>query len=115
MYKTLSPARPTLAPAAALDGAALAAASGGAPPVARMPTNGSGTPSFHTAQSHPSSRPGTPPAPPAAQGPTAMQRLHDAGITNGRVGAFIAGLSLAGGLAVGIPALTKDGGGDEKK
>jgi hypothetical protein len=115
MYKTLSPARPTLATAAALDGAALAAASGGAPPVARMPTNGSGTPSFHTAQSHPSSRPGTPPAPPAAQGPTAMQRLHDAGITNGRVGAFIAGLSLAGGLAVGIPALTKDDGGDDKK
>lgn len=112
MYKTLSPSRSTLATAAVLDGAALAAASGGAPPVVRTPTNGSGTPSFQTAQTHQSSRPGTPPpAQPAAQGPTAMQRLHDAGITNGRVGAFIAGLSLAGGLAVGIPALTKD---DEK-
>jgi hypothetical protein len=119
MYRTKTPtaSRSTFARPVAIDGGVLAMTSGGAPPLARTSSNGSGA-SFHTAQTHQSSRPPSPaPAqPPAAPGPTTMQRLHDAGITNGRVGAFVAGLSLAGGLAVGIPALTKDdGGGDEKK
>lgn len=114
MYKTKS-SPSTLDRPVAIDGDVLALTSGGAPPLGRTPSNGSGA-SFHTAQSHQSSRPPSPaPAQPAAPGPTAMQRLHDAGITNGRVGAFVAGLSLAGGLAVGVPALTKDDGGDEKK
>jgi hypothetical protein len=117
MYKPRAASPSTLDRPVAIDGDALAATSGGAPPVGRTPSNGSGA-SFHTAQTHQSSRPPSPapaPAQPAAPGPTVMQRLHDAGITNGRVGAFVAGLSLAGGLAVGIPALTKGDGGDEKQ
>ena len=114
MYKTRSASPSTLDRPVAIDGDVLALTSGGVTPLARTPSNGTGA-SFQTAQTHQSSRPPSPaPAQPAAPGPTVMQRLHDSGITNGRVGAFVAGLSLAGGLAVGIPALTKDDGGEKK-